>query len=264
MFVRRSTISLLGLVVVAGVMLACSSVANLPNPFASPTPTATSTYTPTVTPSPTPTPTITPTSTPVPTGVDVEPQQDGTTHVRDWDNQYELNLPAGWLVVPLTKEDLDRAVQQAATLDPQFAKLADAYKGMDPNIFRVFGLNTGTKYVKASYPTIVVVSAITDPVASAFPMEGVAAMIEDKVFTGSTDTTWSVKRNAHGVDVGIVEGSMKVAVPNGGKQTVKAKVLAFQTGKKLIVIQFATPAQFAAEVLPPLDAVIDTIQTTKP
>ncbi len=265
MFIRKIALPLLALVsLITVTSLSCSVAGTLPNPFASATPTATATLTPTLTPTTMPTPTVTPTFTPTPTSVDVKRQGDGTTYVHDWDNRYELTLPAKWLVVPLTKEDLDQMVQTAAAEDPAFAKVADAYKDMDPNIFRVFGLNTDVKYAKGSYPTLVVVSAVKDPLASSMPMEFVTAMIEDKVLTGSTDTTWSVKRNAHGVEIGIVEGSMKVIVPNKGTQSAKAKVIAFQANKKLIVVEFATPTQFAAEVLPGVDAMIDTIQITEP
>ncbi len=258
---RKLSVSLLVAISILSVAaLSCSMAANLPNPFASATPTATATFTPTQTPTITPSPTSTPTATPAPTGVAVRPQGDGTTYVHDWDNQYELSLPANWLAVPLTKEDIDPIVKEIATDSPEFARMAEWYQSLDSSIFRVFGLSKDPKYAKASYPTLLMISAVPDTLASTLPMEAVTAMIEDKVLTGSTDTTWSVKHNAHGVDVGIVEGSIKMSTPNAGKQNARTKVIAFQSNKKLVMVQFFVPTQFAAQVLPALDSVIDTIQ----
>lgn len=241
-------------------ILSCSSTADLPNPFASATPTPTATFTPTATPSPTPTPTLTPT--PLPTGVTVHSQSSGTTLVQDWDNHFELTLPRSWVAIPLTKQDLDRLLEQVASQDPEFGKVAQQFKQMDPNIIRLFGLNSDRKYSKGEYPTLVSVTALADPVLSSMPMAFVTAVIEDKVLVGAKDTTWEVKKNANGVEVGIVQGSLKIHAPLGTTVNTKAKVIAFQVNKKLIMMEFVTPTQFGAEVLPAVDQIIDTIQLT--
>ncbi len=265
MFHRKLGFSLLVLVSILTVStLSCSSVSNLPNPFASATPTVTETFTPTVTPSPTPTPTSMPTATPVPTGVELQPQADGWTGVHDWDDRYELALPSDWVAIRLTKQDLDQIVQQMSSQDPNVGQMTDAVEGMDPETVRVFGLNKNAKYAKGSYPTMLVGTAIKDKLASSMPMEFVTAMIEDRVLTGSKDTTWDVKHNAHGVDVAVVQGSMRIPIQNGPTVSVKSKVIAFQSDDKLIMLEFVTPTQFGDEVLPGLDSIVDTIQLTKP
>jgi hypothetical protein len=175
-----------------------------------------------------------------------------------------LTLPPNWAVIPLTREDLTRLIEQAAEQNPEYAETVEAFKKMDPDTFRLIGLNGDRKYKSGQYPTIVSITAIADPVAGSMPMSFVTAMIEDYVLKGSTDTAWDVKTNANGVEIGIVQGSLKIAGPQGGTINTKTKVIAFQANKKLIMVQFITPSEFAAEVLTAADQIIDTIKLMKP
>jgi len=204
------------------------------------------------------------TPTPRPTGVDADRQADSRTVVRDFDNNYEFILPKEWTAIPLTKEDIDRIVQQMAEQDPEFAKLAESMRTADDNVLRLLGFNTDPKYVKAQNPTLFMLIAIPDKIVGSLPMAGVTAIIEDNTFTGSSDTTWDVVNNPHGVEVGVVQGTYKFVTPEGKTLKTKSKVIAFQANQKLIMIQFITPVQFGAEVLPGVDQIIDTIQLMTP
>ena len=249
----------LTLVFSVGVLaLGCRAGSAITDLFATATPTATATFTP----SPTPTPTLTPT--PRPTGVDTESQPDGSMLVRDFDNGYQVTLPPGWVIIPLTKEDLDRVIEQVAGEDPEFAKMAEAFRQAAPDFMRLIGLHGDRKYRSGQYPTLVSITVISDTVAGSMPMSFVTAMIEDNVMTGSKDTTWDVLENDHGIEIGIVQGSLKVPSVKGGTINAKTKVIAFQVNKKLIMVQFITPAEFGAEVLPAADQIIDTIRLLEP
>ncbi len=243
-------------------MLSCRAVANLPNPFASPTPTTTVTSTATATPSPTPTPTMTPT--PRPTGVEVEPQPDGRVMVRDFDNNYEFILPKEWLAFALDKEAVENIMEQLLQEEPKLAELAESMGRADPAAFRAMGMSTAPKYANAAYPTMFLITAIPDALAASLPMAGVTAMIEDNTLAGSTDTTWDVVNNAHGVEVGIVKGSDKMVNSEGKTLRTSNKVIAFQANRKVILIHFVMPREFGEEVLPTLDVIIDTIRVTNP
>ncbi len=243
-------------------VLSCGQVENISNLFASPTPTATATFTPSPTPSPTAT--FTPSPTPLPSGVTTEKLTDGTTFVKDYDNKYELELPQEWVVVPLTKEDLANGLEQAARDNPDFSQMAEAFKQMDPAIIRLIGLDKNIKYDSNSYPTLLSITTISDEVASSMPMAFVTAMIEDNVFKGSRDTTWDVKENVNGVEIGIVQGTLKAPTPTGNKVDVVEKALAFQSNHKLILIEILTPKEYGSQVLPAADQIIDTIQLAQP
>jgi len=240
----------------------CQAGAIIPNLFATATPTPTATFTPSPTPLPTATPTLTPT--PLPAGVVTESQPDGTTRVKDYDNHYELTLPKNWVVIPLTREDLARLAEQAAAQNPEFADTLEAFKKLDPETFRLIGLNSDRKYQSGQYPTILSITAISDPVASNMPMSFVTALIEDNVLKGAKDTTSEVETNLNGMEIGIVQGSIKIENPQGGSANTRTKVIIFQANKKLIMIQIITPAEFGDEVLAAADQVIDTIKLMEP
>ncbi len=242
--------------------LSCSAAARLPNPFASPTPTATATFTPS--PIPSPTPTFTPSPTPPPNGIETESLPGGETLVKDYDYQYELHLPPDWIVLPLTKEDLVRALDQAAREHPQMEKTASAFRQMDPTVLRLIAMNKNAKYTVNSYPTFLAISAVSNPIAASLPMAAVTAMIEDNIFSGSTDTTWEVKTSSHAVEVGIVQGSYQAATRTGRHVDVVEKVVAFQSNKKLIMVEILTPKETAEQILPSADQILDTIQRLGP
>ena len=251
----------------AGISCGVSNIGNL---FATETPTPTNTFTPTptFTPSPTPTPTSTPTNTPtatpVPTGVTSEERADGSTFIIDYDNKYQLQLPVDWMIIPLTKDDLADAMQQASNEDPNFAGMAQAFKEMDPDVIRLIGLNANRKYTSARFPTILTITAFTDAVASTMPMAFVTAMIEDNILTGASDLSWDVIDNANGVEVGVVSGINTINIPNVSGVVVAEHVIAFQVSGKLIVLEVVTPKEFENDVMPSFDDIIDTIKTSIP
>ncbi|MGE5073548.1 MAG: hypothetical protein ACM3MF_08980, partial [Anaerolineae bacterium] len=173
--------------------LACSAAGNLPNPFASPTPTATLTSTPT--PTATPAPTSTPTATPLPSGIQLDKQADGATRVQDWDNGYEITVPGNWGLIQMNAQDMSEMIQRSAEVDPQFGEVASMFAEMDPDTVRLIGLDQNPKYLTAEYPTLLVLMAVEDKIAAGLPMAAVTAMLEDKALKGATDTAWDVKQN---------------------------------------------------------------------
>src|SRR5512143_4113517 len=120
-------------------VLSCSGVSDIPNLFATETPTPTNTFTPspTFTPSATPTATQTPSPTPVPTGIDVQKQADGSIVFIDYDNKFKLTLPNDWLVIPFNKSAYADAMDTLTKDNPQLAAAAQAFKEMDPDMFRL-------------------------------------------------------------------------------------------------------------------------------
>ncbi len=242
--------------------LACNAAANLPNPFASPTPTATATLTPSPTPSPTPT--FTPSPTPLPSGVQIETQADGAILVKDYDNLYQLKLPSDWVVVPVDTEDLQETLEQAIPKNPDFAKIIDIIMDMDPEVIRLVGLYKNPKLSSQSDPTLLLVNTIEDSMASAMPMAAVTAMIEDEVLPDAKNTTWNVKTNAGGVEVGMVQGTTVFDSDSGDSMQTVELVIAFQSNHKLIMLHLMIPKENREAVLPATDLIIDSIQRMTP
>ncbi len=244
------------IVVLTLTVLACQGMTSL-NPFATATPTPTLTFTPT--PTFTLTPTLTATSTPRPAGMLAGKQPDGTLLVMDYDNDYQFLLPANWVIVFSTEADLEQALQAASQNNPEFARAAEQFKDVDPDVFRLAAANVDPSYSNTGLPTLLTVNAITDPVASTMPMAFVTAMIEDKILKGATSTTWDIIDNANKVEVGMVRGTRTISAPNGVQGTFEELVIAFQANKKLIVIEIAAPWKYAEQILAPFDDIIDSI-----
>ena len=254
------------LVIFAGFLilavLSCSGTSEIPNLIASKTSTPTNTFTPspTSTPSPAATGTRTPSPTPLPTGVSVEEQTDGTTLFIDHDNKYQLLLPADWAVVISTQKELQQAIQDASNEEPAFAEMAESFKGMNPDIFRLAAMNDNLKYIRASSPTLLTINTFEDPIAGTMPMAYVTALIEDNILEGATSTTWDVIDNENDVEVGIVRGERLLQAPDGRSLNVQELVIAFQANKKLVLMEIVAPQEYGEEILSPFE---DLINSTK-
>ena len=245
--------------------LSCSGAANVANLFATDTPTPTNTFTPspTLTPSPTSTATYTPSPspTPKPVGVKADEHADGTTLITDYDNHYQYSLPEKWKVVFTSQKDLQTAVQNQASADSELADIVDAFKDMDPDVFRLAAINTDRKYIDtAGAPTLLTANAYEDGIASSMPMAFVTAVIEDKILKDARNTSWDVTNNGNGVEVGIVTGEDSFSFDNGININVEMIVIAFQANNKLMILELAAPQGDGEEILVSFDSMIDSIK----
>ncbi len=248
--------------------LSCSGVADIPNMFATETPTPTITYTPspTFTPSPTPTETLTPSPTPLPTGVMVEEQADGSTLFIDYDNHYQLTLPKDWIVIPLSSKDIASIINDLSKKNPELKDMAETFQRLDPDVIRVMALHSNPKYVANGYSTNLTLTAIEDALLSAMPLEFVTGAIEGSLEEqGATLLTHgeTVKQNSNGVEIGTFEFEKVTPTAQGNKVKVRSRAIVFQTNGKIIMLQLSTLQQFGDELSPVLDDVADSIKRLK-
>lgn len=249
--ITRKSLSLrllMGIVVVAA-MASCS-------PAAGPAATATPEPAPTSPPRPMPLPLL--------ITVSVSRQADGTSVVRDIGNAYQFTLTQEWMAIPLSKEQIGLVAQASPAQDPEFVRLAQELGEKSTDAFRVVGVNTDSKFARAENPTLLLVTAIPDGMAASLPMPDVARMIQDTVFSGAADVQSDVVRNANGLDIAVVEGPYDYVSTQGETPKTSSRVIGFQANARVILIQFITPQDFGAQVLPGTDQIIDTIQRTKP
>ena len=242
-------------------IVACQGVANLPNPFATATPTATATSTSTPTPLPTPTSTITPT--PMPTGVKAEVQLDGTTLFTDYDNQYQVSLPEGWLVVPLNAEDLAKMMSNLAEANPDLSDTAKAFERLDANIFRMLSFNKDRKYITNGFATNLSVRVYDDKFSTSLPLNFVIGVLEDDLKQAHAkilSTDENLHTNPNGVEYGIIDFLQTTSTAAGNKVEVRIKSAVFTSNGKLILITLETPKIFGEEFSPTIDKLITTIK----
>ena len=244
--------------------LACQGGAGL-GLFATETPTPTLTFTPspTYTPSPTATATETPSPTPVPTGAITEEQADGSTLFTDYDNNYQFTIPEAWLVIPLSSDDLSDILQGLSEENPQLKEIAATFAQLDPDVIRVMAMNRDIKYTVNGFSTNLTVTAIEDKLMSAMPMDFVTGAVEESLKQGGATIVPNealAADNANGVEIGVLEFQKTTPTATGASVQAHSKILIFNAGAKMIMIQIATPKQYAGEILPVLDQILDTIQ----
>jgi hypothetical protein len=246
--------------------LSCQGVAGF-NPFATATPTPTLTFTPSPTVTPSPIPSPTPSPVPLPTGVTTQEQADGSTLFIDYDNQYQLNLPATWLVIPLSSDDIADILKEVSEKNPAFEDTAKLWAQLDPDVIRVVAVNEDKKYISNGYATNITVTAIEEKLLSSMPLDFVTGAMEESLKQqGATlvPNQELAAKNAHGVEIGSFEYQQTTPTASGATVQVHAKALVFQAGNKLIMIQLAVPKQFAKELSPVVSQIKDSVQHIEP
>ena len=244
--------------------LACQGGAGL-GLFATETPTPTLTFTPSpsYTPSPTATATETLSPTPVPTGAITEEQADGSTLFTDYDNNYQFTIPEAWLVIPLSSDDLSDILQGLSEENPQLKEIAATFAQLDPDVIRVMAMNKDMKYSVNGFSTNLTVTAIEDKLMSAMPMDFVTGAVEESLKQGGA-TILPIEApatdNANGVEVGVLEFQKTTPTATGTSMEAHSKILIFNAGAKMVMIQLSAPKQFAKELMPILDQILDTIK----
>jgi hypothetical protein len=218
-----------------------------------PMPTMTFTPSPTSTPSSTPTPTIAPSATPLPTGVQNEEQSDGSTLFNDYDNKYQLVLPEEWVAIPFDQNELGVLVDQLSKGNPKFKDAAEAFKNLDPNVFRLVALNQNKKYFETGAVPNVNITALENSVLSAMPLSFVTGALEESFKNNGMQVVSegvNVIDNPNGVEIEFLDIEQEA---NGIK--IAQRVIVFQSNNKLIMITLTAPESFRDEVFTYADVI---------
>ncbi len=242
------------------IILACQG-GPLASVFATPTPTITPS------PLPTPTPVFTPTPTPIPEGVVQTEQADGSILFTDYDGGYQLTIPPGWEIVPISKEDIDQILNALAANNPQIEQFRGVISQLDPEVFRAFLFNFNSYAVSESYVTNVnilldrsslVLSAPLDYVitSSASALESMGDQI---TILGSEQI-----ETASGVPIGTIRVLQKITTSSGEEVDVYQSLMFVKTGKALVSITLSTPFSLHNAVEPEFDQIIDTLAILQP
>ncbi len=264
MIVRKIAFPLFALASILSVTaLSCSAASNLPNLFASATPTATVTFTPTVTPTITPSPTPTFTPTPQPTGWVINNLPGGGSQYLDYDAGMVIDVPADWVVVKLDPEDIQAAASSVAKDNPALLEALQNAMQSGAVGFRVFGFDRNPDHYAHGFVSNFSVLMSTEAVASKLPLD---ILIEASInqmktqFPAAKVNKLGSKTNAHGLEIGLTEIRMPMKLPGGSTLNVYEKQMIFQTKKALVAITLSTPADKASVVTPLFDNLMDQIR----
>jgi len=196
-----------------------------------------------------------------------EEQADGSTLFVDYDNHFQILIPQGWLVLPLSSDDIVEIIENVAKENPDFKEVAKTFSQLDPDVIRIVALNENPKYLVNGFSTNLTITAIEDRLMSSMPLDFVVGAVEESLKQrGGAVVSGSqlASLNANGVEVGVFEFQQESPTVSGAKVKIQSKSLIFQSNGKLIMIQLAIPRQFAADLLPALDQIIDTIKLVGP
>ena len=211
-----------------------------------PVPTFTFTPTPTLIPSPTFTPSPTPSPTPRPTGVAALPQADGSTVFMDYDNRFQLALPADWAVILIDKETISETIDQLSKENPNLASSAEVFRNVDSKNLRMAALNTNSVYIASGYAPNVTVGIIEDRRLTSMPLSSVVDVMEEsftnqklKVLTHDVNTV----ENAHQVAIEYVD-----IVQAASGKLIFQRIMMFKTGRKLFLITVTSVQEFREDI----------------
>lgn len=257
---KRNILISLSLPFVLAFLLACQG-GPLASVFATPTPTVTPTPLPTSTPTPSPTPT------PIPEGVIQTEQADGSILFTDYDGGYQLAIPQGWVVVPISKEDLDTMLTTLAESNPQVEQFRSVISQLDPDAFRVFLFNFGANAVQETYVTNVNIILDRSSIALSAPLDYmITASIS--AFEAMGDRITVLESNqfttASGIPAAAIHISQRIATSSGEQVEIYQSVVLVKTEKGMATITFSTPFSLHETTEPEFDQIIDRLALLEP
>jgi hypothetical protein len=203
----------------------------------------------------------------LPTGVETETLPDGATLFTDYDNQYQLTLPKDWFVIPLSAGDIAEILDELAGENPAIKESAETFKNLDPNVIRVMSMHKSSRYIFNGFSTNLSITALEDKFLSVLPLDFVIGALEETMTQQGATLLSSgnlAAANANGVEVGFFEFQQNAPTATGARIPVSSRVVLFQSAEKLIMVQLATPQQFAQDLLPVMDGIMDSIKLIKP
>jgi hypothetical protein len=104
---------------------------------------------------------------------------------------------------------------------------------------------------------------VEDKLMSSMPLDFVTGAVEESLKQGGATIVSNEELatdNANGVEVGSLEFQKTTPTATGANVDARSKILIFHSNGKLIMIQLTTPKQYAEELLPVLDQILDTIR----
>ena len=192
--------------------------------------------------------------------------QDSSTVFTDYDNKYQFTLPASWIVLPLSMDDIADRLDEVAASNPELSNTAETFRMLDPELVRVVALNEDPQYLYNGFATNISVVAFDEPLLVSMPVAFVTAVLEDNFAQGGATVLTegaNIIYGADGIEVGVIETEMVTPTASGTKITIQSKYLVFQAGGKLMMIQVATPKQFSKEMFAMMDTIGKSVSALK-
>jgi hypothetical protein len=169
-------------------------------------------------------------------------------------------LPPEWLVLDLTAEDLEQAMETASELNPEFAPLISGFGAVAAQGMSLIAMQLDPQAVAVGYPTNFVVVAIPGMGMSLdFVVEATALSVEG-MFQGSELISYEMIDDLNGSPAGRIDMLMPLTTMAGSAITVRSTWILMEAGDELIEFTVQAERERYAQNEAELEAVIQSIE----
>lgn len=212
---------------------------------------------------PTPVPTQTP---PIPTisappfsaeGTALVPNSDGSTTFIDQAAGYQLQVPAGWLLVRVNEREYLEARLLPEAADPKVQHFLDQVQQNDPSLFRLFGADVRPENLRGSFVSNFNILWDRSAAGSLEDMIGILRAELPGTFLDPEITFAEVVINSSRLPVGIVESSSTLLTPAGWPVYLYQKQVIYRLDRGILTIVLSTTQDVRDAYLPDFDAMVD-------
>ncbi|MBC7877487.1 MAG: hypothetical protein H7Y59_09985 [Anaerolineales bacterium] len=216
--------------------------------------------TPTLVPTSTPTsePTLTPTAEIVPVGSTLTVQEDGSTLFIDERAGYEITVPPSWLAVRINEQEY----QDALTLSADIQKSLLSIQNNDPNIFRLFAIDTQNEHVLDEFYTninFIWEEQSTISFENNEDLNGSAVHLAE-ITSGLKILSSEISTISDGIPVGVIESSYIMKNSSNEDVAVFQRHIIFNTRTGAMTVTVSTLEEAKDAAFSAFDAILETIK----
>lgn len=215
-----------------------------------------------------------PSSTPVPTATNtfvaavptpsaesvLDKNTDGTSSFIDLNGKYQLTIPMQWLALRSNAPEYDIALMVPETANPAIQRQLSIIKNQDPNVFRLFMLDTAEEHIDSGFVTninLVWDRQMEVSLADDVDIKGIAATLptslKDTEVTGT-----EIKTTKSEVAYGAITALTPAFTQEGLKITIYQKLVFFDIPTGTLTITLSTTEKWRETVEPSFNELIES------
>ncbi len=217
---------------------------------------------------PTPTqvvPTTEPTSTPEPTATlsaesVLDKNADGSGTFIDLGGKYQLTLPMPWLAVRINAPEYDAALQLPETEDPAIKNSLAVIKEQDPNVFRLFMLDTNPEHIDEGFVTninLVWDQQMEAAFTNAGDLNTIAESLPTSLHNSKVDSV-ALRNTANQTPYGVITLQTSATTQTGVDIVIYQKLAFFDLPTGTLSITLSTTEKWQETVEPSFDELLNS------
>ena len=211
----------------------------------------------------TPAPTETPTAEPDPTLSQLIEQEDGSLLFVDERAGYQIELPAGWLVMRINEKEYLDAFSLEEAANPHVQQSLLSVQNENPDVLRLFAVDANPDHIKNEFVTEMRLGLNEELDMSLNSDEELQAIASEIPATADIFrfevTSINIVTSASGMDIGVIEARSSFMSPTGSDVTIYQKQVFFNVPAGTQSITLTMVAELKDTFLPVLDEMLETV-----